>query len=184
MIRDAIFMLKETAKHPITASLGVTSAANARRIARKIDWSTPKTVVEYGGGTGPITQAILKEMDAHPHAAHHLIVFEIHPVLAARLRDIRHPQLTVVEHDVTNVRSILADMGIHAVDTIISGIPLSMLPNADGIVANSAKLLGNQGQMIVYQYTPTAGKLLKQHFANVKQKRISIILRLYEAKTQ
>lgn len=182
MIRDALYMLKETAKHPKTAALGITSAANARRIARKIDWNTPKTVVEYGGGTGPITRALLTEITEHPHVAHRLIVLEIHAELAEKLRTIRHPQLTVIERDVGDIIEILADMHITAVDAIISGIPLSLLPNADEIVASSAKLLGKHGQMIVYQYRPTAGKLLKRHFGKVQQQRISPMLRLYEAK--
>jgi len=76
-------------------------------------------VIELGGGTGKITEAIL----ARGVAPERLTVYETDPVFAGLLRQ-RFPGVTVVEADART----LADGRLSGVGAVISGLPLLTIP--------------------------------------------------------
>lgn len=76
------------------------------------------TVVEFGGGTGPFTGVIQKNL--RPGAV--FLSFEINPDFAEPLQA-RFPDVRVVKDSVVNLRHHLKAAGRDSVDVIVSGLP-------------------------------------------------------------
>lgn len=106
-------------------------------------------VVELGGGTGSITQALL---DAGL-APERLIVIERDPAFYALLRK-RFPDVKVLRGDATRLRALLARFGIHHATTVVSSLPLLSMPKPlrQRIVDESFALLDERGTFIQYTY--------------------------------
>src|SRR3954465_2755100 len=97
------------------ATVAASSRALSRAILRGIDWSTPKTVVELGAGTGPITAELVKV--APPPAR--VGVNEFLPDFCQALRQ-KFPGLDVAEGDAKKLAEMLAGRGITQVDYVLS----------------------------------------------------------------
>jgi phosphatidylethanolamine/phosphatidyl-N-methylethanolamine N-methyltransferase len=106
-------------------------------------------VIELGGGTGSVTQALL---DAGL-APERLIVIERDPAFYALLRK-RFPDLKVLRGDATRLRALLSRFGIHHATTIVSSLPLLSMPKPlrQRIVEESFALLDERGTFIQYTY--------------------------------
>lgn len=120
----------------------------ARAMAEQIA-SVDGLVVELGGGTGSITQAIL---DAGL-ASDRLIVVERDPAFYALLKK-RFPDLKVLRGDATRLRVLLARMGINHVAAVVSSLPLLSMPTPlrQRIVEESFAVLDEHGTFIQYTY--------------------------------
>ena len=104
------------------ASIAPSSPWLARATIGGIDWSAARMVVELGAGTGPITREIAHR--AHPNCR--VLVVERDPDFVALLRE-RHgnqANLEIVAADACEIRALLADRGILAVDHVVSGLPV------------------------------------------------------------
>jgi phosphatidylethanolamine/phosphatidyl-N-methylethanolamine N-methyltransferase len=125
----------------------------ARAMAREIDSTAPGAVVELGGGTGVITQALL---DAGI-APEDLIVIEREPELFAILRD-RFPQLAVVKADARDLAGVLRARGIARVKAVASGLPLLNIPDpiCREIVSQAFSVMEADGLYLQYTYGPTS----------------------------
>src|SRR5689334_24318920 len=77
-----------------------------------------EAVLEYGPGTGAFTNYILQELGPQTKFA----AIEINPQFAAVFRE-THPNVTIVEDSVENVRAICDSLHIESVDSVISGLP-------------------------------------------------------------
>lgn len=100
------------------AAVAPSSQALARMMTADLDPDTGP-VIELGGGTGKITEAIL----ARGIAPDRLTVYETDPVFAGLLRD-RFPGVTVIEADART----LAAGPVSGAGAVISGLPLLTIP--------------------------------------------------------
>jgi phosphatidylethanolamine/phosphatidyl-N-methylethanolamine N-methyltransferase len=107
----------------------------------------PGAVVEFGGGTGSITKALLRKNAAD------LLVIEREPTLAAVLRS-RWPELKVFCADVREVKALMAQVGASRAKAVVSGLPLlSMTLNLRRDILRAAfDVLGPGGVFIQFTY--------------------------------
>jgi len=112
-----------------------------------------QVVVEFGGGTGAITQAILN--GGIP--AERVYTVEIDPELAKFL-DQTYPDVNVLHGDCRNIDQMLPKELIGKVGTIVVGIPMVMLPIdlQKEIVAAIFRVLPQGSRFILYTYCATS----------------------------
>lgn len=110
-------------------------------------------VLELGGGTGPMTRALI-EAGVAPER---LIVFELDENLAARLeRNV--PGVTVLRADAGEADRILRARGHERVAAVVSSLPLVSMPLAvrEKILRASFALLGPNGRYVQFTYGPVS----------------------------
>lgn len=120
-LKGTITFLKSFATDKDVASITPSSKYCVKKLCEKIDFSTTRNIVEYGGGTGVFTKYLLGQMrdDAR------LFVFETNDNFYRQLIQIDDPRLTVFHRSVEDMMDLLPDEVIGNVDHIISGIPFS-----------------------------------------------------------
>jgi phospholipid N-methyltransferase len=159
---SAVLLFKRFLQRPMQVAYIVPSSKIlVRRVARKIDFSKPRVIVEYGPGEGCHTRELLKRM----HPGSKLLLFELDSELAAHLRhQFRHePRVSVINDDAVHLPAELEKRGIPYCDYVVSGIPFSI------ININKKRLLlektyqclapNPESAFIIYQVT----KELRQH---------------------
>ncbi|HUS56154.1 MAG TPA: methyltransferase domain-containing protein [Thermohalobaculum sp.] len=127
-----------------TGAVSPSSKALARTMTREM---SPETgaVVELGGGTGKITEAIL----ASGVPAERLAVFETNPLFADLLRE-RFPGVQVLTLDARRVAEVpLTDVG-----AVVSGLPMLAIPGGDQhtILEGAFRLMRPGGVFIQFTY--------------------------------
>jgi len=123
---SAALLFKRFLQRPMQVAYIVPSSKMlVKRVAKKMDFSKPRVIVEYGPGEGCHTREIVKRM--HPEST--LLLFEIDPELAAHLQhQFRHDRRVFVLHeDAQNLPAELAKRGIPHCDYIVSGLPFSII---------------------------------------------------------
>jgi phosphatidylethanolamine/phosphatidyl-N-methylethanolamine N-methyltransferase len=147
---DHRVLLKEILKAPRQIGAVCPSSTRlANRIAQQIDASSEGFVVELGGGTGVVTESLLKR----GIAANRLIVVEKSAELATHLSK-RFPDVRVMHADAADVASILSHVSF--VKTVVSCLPLRSLP-VDQVRKIShawAQSLDENGDVIQFTYAP------------------------------
>lgn len=143
-------------------AVAASSGPLARAMARQVNPSRPGLVVELGGGTGAITEALLRR----GIAANQLVIVERHPRLHALLRK-RFPEATVIQGDAAHLRQLLAAHGLRGVRAVVSGLPLLAMAEAQqrAIVDAALGVLSPGGRFIQFSYGPACPvpqKLRKQ----------------------
>lgn len=123
----------------------------ARAMARQVNLARPGLIVELGGGTGTISEALL----ARGVPAERLVIVERHPKLH-RLLAQRFPHATVIRGDAAHLRHLLAARGLHGVNAIVSGLPLLAMSEQQqrAIVAEAAAVMGPRGRFVQFSYGP------------------------------
>ncbi|MDG4576223.1 MAG: methyltransferase domain-containing protein [Defluviicoccus sp.] len=131
-----------------------SSRGLATAVAACIDVNAPGVVVELGGGTGKVTEALL---DAGVPASS-LIVVECEPalcdVIAARLPDVR-----LLCADARDLKPLLTEHGItEPVKAVVSGIPLLCLTREDcqRILSAAFEVMGEHGDFVQFTYGPAS----------------------------
>jgi phosphatidylethanolamine/phosphatidyl-N-methylethanolamine N-methyltransferase len=134
-------------------SRGESIAPSGRELAAAMAQLVPAgstgPVLELGGGTGVITQALL-EADI---AADRLLVVErdeaLHDWLVRRFPDVR-----ILLGDAADLRPLLAPLGIERVDAVVSGLPLLAMRESvrDRIIESSFALLEPNAPFIQFTY--------------------------------
>lgn len=118
-------------------------------IAQGVDPARPGVVVELGGGTGAITQALLRR--GIPRGR--LVVIErdqrFYELLLSRV-----PGVRIAHGDAMDLHQILADLGVDKVNTLVSGLPLlSMPPRAVKLILNqSFELIADGAVLLQFTY--------------------------------
>jgi phospholipid N-methyltransferase len=149
-----------------TGSVIPSSRRLTQRLLAGFDWSTAKTVVEYGPGTGVVTRALLSHMG--PEAR--LFAFEINAEFVAYLRtSIPDSRLTVVEASAETVEAVLAQHGLTHCDAAVSSLPFSIMPPRVRlrIVAATAGVLAPGAHLVGYQYSTRWLRELRRGFSQV-----------------
>lgn len=135
-----------------------SSQCLARTMANRVPIDDTTVVVELGGGTGVVTQALI---DAGVHVDRFHIV-ERSPELAAVLKD-RFPQQHIVEGDAANLTSLFADIS-GQVDLVISSLPLRSLPQdlVESILGQIHQILRPGGHLVQFTYDLRGHRQLSQ----------------------
>lgn len=124
---------------------------SSRRLARSVASQVPPhgdgLVVELGGGTGVVTQALLQR----GIAPERLTVVERSAVFVRHLRA-RFPQVTILLGDAVELGELLPH-GRH-IDAIVSSLPLRSLPTreATAIVEQWRALVADGSLVVQYTY--------------------------------
>jgi phospholipid N-methyltransferase len=154
-------------KHPLMiGSIFPSSRYLAEHLLEKIDFSRARVIVEYGPGTGAITNRVLERLSSQGR----LIAIETNPELAEHLQaNTSDPRLIVVNGSAADVKNILAQHGFRGADYIISGIPFSTMPHEVRmhVLAVTRAALNPGGRLLVYQFTRTVLPYLRTQFSTI-----------------
>ncbi|MDX2101315.1 MAG: rRNA adenine N-6-methyltransferase family protein [Alphaproteobacteria bacterium] len=138
-------------KNPLkVASIVPSSRSLSRLVASHVDPAKPGWVIELGGGTGPITTALLERGVAPKR----FMVLERDPAMAQFLRD-KFPDPVIVEGDALDMKAIFEREGVTQVNAVVCGLPLISLPReiGDQIVQLSLESMAKDGRFIQYTYS-------------------------------
>ncbi len=132
------------------ASIVPSGRRLSRAIAGQVDPGRPGWVVELGGGTGSVTEQLLRR-GIPPKR---LFVLERDPVMARYLRE-RFPEPVVVEGDATALTELLERHGVTHVHSIVCGLPILGMPRAVAgpILRQCLDALVPDGTIIQYTYS-------------------------------
>lgn len=162
-----VLFAKNFFRHPkMLGSLIPSSRFLIERLLKQIDWSQARVIVEYGPGVGTFTGEMLRLM--RPDAI--LIAVETNPEFVHFLhRSYSDPRLRVVQESAAEVEKLLAELGISGVDYVLSGIPLSTIPDRERveILQSTQRVLLPEGVFLVYQFSPKVLPDLQRIFSRV-----------------
>jgi phosphatidylethanolamine/phosphatidyl-N-methylethanolamine N-methyltransferase len=126
MFSDSKLILKLWLKNPMKiGTVAPSSPELAGAMARHIPHQGDGYVVELGGGTGPVTRAIL-EAGVPPDR---LIVIERDPLLHKHLAE-RYPNVRVLLGDAMHLQQLLRREGVAPVRAVVSSLPLLVMKKA------------------------------------------------------
>lgn len=142
------------------------SPAGAEKMVEPIDFTTARTIVEFGGGTGPVTKEILKR--AHPDAR--IYVFEINDAFVETLKKIGDSRLTVLHTSAETAAPKLQELEVEKVDCVISTLPLAVLKDSvvDNVFRAIKDILKPGGLYTQIQYGPFLKNRIEKEFGEVK----------------
>jgi len=143
----------------VVASVLPSSRILERRVVRAANIANARVVVEFGGGTGGTTRALLRALPADGR----LIVIERTAAFISGLERIGDPRLEVVHGCASQVGAELEQRGLAGADAIVSGIPFSTLPPpvARDIAAAVRDSLAPDGRFVAYQFTDRVADYLR-----------------------
>jgi phosphatidylethanolamine/phosphatidyl-N-methylethanolamine N-methyltransferase len=121
---DEVHFIRSWMQKPL--SIGAVTPSGkvlARTMAQYVDADVPGPVIELGPGTGPVTDALVKQ-GVHPSR---LVLVEFNPHFCQILRK-RFPDATVVRADAYSLRSAVAALVQQPAAAIVSGLPLVTKP--------------------------------------------------------
>ena len=149
-LRSGFLFFRRFLANPRTVGAVLPSGRQlGREMVRGITLRPGDVVVEYGCGTGSLTEAIAALVRATPGAR--FLGIEREPGFVAVLRE-RFPDLEFACDDVGNVRALLAARLLPPPRAILSGLPLILLPTMDHIVATTAAALAPGGEFRTFSY--------------------------------
>lgn len=162
---------REVLRNPRTMGAACESSS---RLAKAIASFVPplcedEIIVELGGGTGKVTEALLQRI-----APEQLVSVELSSSFADYLQR-RFPKARIIRGDALHLQDLLGN-NCERVRTIISGLPFLTLPHMQvhGIVKQIEEILQkDNGSFIQFTYNLTGKRIfLPHHFKRVSHKVI------------
>ncbi|MEK6849737.1 MAG: rRNA adenine N-6-methyltransferase family protein [Nanoarchaeota archaeon] len=145
-----VSFLIESLKHPFkVGALTPSSPHLVKAMLAPVDWTTVKTVVEFGPGTGVMTRGILRRM--RPDAK--LVAYELNKKFIEKLTG-TDARLTIKQQS--------AELMTEKPDVIISSLPLAAMPSA--VVERILTRATIAKVFVQFQYTQKLETRLAQHF--------------------
>jgi len=121
---DEVRFIKYWLEKPLTVgAVTPSSKVLARTMAGYVDPDTDGPVIELGPGTGPVTEALVRQ-GVDPAR---LVLVEFNPMFCRLLRS-RYPTATVVQGDAYRLRHMLGSLLRRPAAAIVSGLPLVTKP--------------------------------------------------------
>ncbi|MEI6084332.1 MAG: rRNA adenine N-6-methyltransferase family protein [Verrucomicrobiota bacterium] len=130
-----------------------------------------QTVVEFGSGTGAVTNEILRRL--RPRAR--LVAFEVDTHFATQLRlKVTDSRATILNTCATDAPRHLRELGMHSADCVVSSLPLTSLPRplTHQVLKAATALLRPGGMFVTYQFTNAARSVLEHHFPQAQVSRL------------
>lgn len=149
MFAESKLLFKLWLKNPRKiGAVAVSSPELAASMARQIP-AGDGYVVELGGGTGPVTRAILESGTP----ADRVVVLERDPTLHRVLSE-RYPQVKNILGDALHLQALLKEHGIHPIKAVVSSLPLLSMKKAVqyGIGAQAFAVLEPGAPFIQFTY--------------------------------
>jgi len=170
---------KRWLKNPLQIGAFIPSSKSlARVISHEILVSPQHIVVELGGGTGILTEEILKAGVPEDK----LYVIELDPILVSYLKK-RFPNVTIIHGNAINLPNLIPSEFLGKISTIVSGMPLLNMPKLvqGGILDVSFKNLSENGRFIQYTYNPFTS--LNCHKHGFSKRRAGFVLKNFPPAT-
>ncbi len=144
----------------------------ARTMLAGLDLRNARAVLEYGPGTGIVTDHIRREIS--PHTS--LVAIEINPRMAALFKQ-RHPDVQLFQDTVANARMICDYAGMEFVDCIVSGLPWSTFshPLQVTVLNETMRVLKPGGSFVTFAYIHGLALPTGRRFANLLQKYFRVV---------
>ena len=116
----------EVIRHPVaTAAVLPSSRRLARAMVNPLPFRGARVVVEFGPGTGVMTEELLARLPGDAK----LLAFESNPRFAARLRHrCADPRLIVVNSHAQRIGDLLSELRLDRIDGVVSTLGLSLMP--------------------------------------------------------
>jgi phosphatidylethanolamine/phosphatidyl-N-methylethanolamine N-methyltransferase len=147
---DEVQFIRSWIEKPLsTGAVMPSSRVLARAMARYVDPQAAGPVIELGPGTGPVTQALVKQ-GIDPAR---LILVEFNPDFCRLLRS-RYPQATVVQGDAYRLRRLLETYVDEPAAAIVSGLPLVTKPLRTRLrlISDAMTLLATGAPFVQFTY--------------------------------
>ena len=147
---DEVQFIRSWIEKPLsTGAVMPSSRVLARAMARYVDPQASGPVIELGPGTGPVTQALVKQ-GIDPAR---LILVEFNPDFCRLLRS-RYPQATVVQGDAYRLRRLLETYVDEPAAAIVSGLPLVTKPLRTRLrlISDAMTLLATGAPFVQFTY--------------------------------
>ena len=126
MLSESRLLLKLWLKNPLKiGAVAASSPELAAAMARHIPLTGEGFVVELGGGTGPVTRAILDAGVPRDR----LVVVERDLTLHRHLTE-RYPGVRILQGDAMHLQQLLRREGVAPVKAIVSSLPLLSMKKA------------------------------------------------------
>lgn len=178
-MKHTLHFLKAFIRQPRKVSSIIPTANwNAHHICNTIPRNVRQFIVEYGPGTGVITDYLLHDRRITDDCVLYLI--EQDPELALTLKEkYNHDKrVHVFTESAENIRSIIREAG--TVDHVIASIPFSTIPEeiATTIIEHTHELLKPGSEFTVFQISKKVMGMLQKHtgFTDVLAERLFINL--------
>ena len=145
---------REFARDPVLlGAVAPSGRALAERMVDAAGIGPGHAVVELGAGTGPMTAALLARHPELGQPGAPFVTLEPNPALAAVLRA-RFPGVRVEERYAQQLRAILDDMKVAAVDRVVSSLPWAIWPEAlqDEVFRAILDVMAPEGRMVTFGY--------------------------------
>lgn len=159
--------IKNYFKDRAVASVTPSSRFVVRRVCKRMDFSTPRVIVEYGPGEGVFSKYILKQMTPDCQ----LLLVETNEEFVQKLQGLaQDPRVSVFNDTAENVEAILEEAGEPAADYVLSGIPFSFFDEETrhDLIQTTRGVLKPGGKFLVYQHYNHMEQPLRQHFEHVE----------------
>lgn len=159
--------IKALMKNPV--SVGALMPSSKFLVEKMIEFSdlkNTKCIVEFGAGTGVITQKILSKMS--PDTT--LFCFEIDEDLVKILnKNIKDSRVKIIHDGAENFYKYIIEQGFEYADRIISGLPLAFLSKElrNKILKLSEEYLRDDGILVQFQYSLASLPDFKKFFPGV-----------------
>lgn len=153
-------------------AIAPSSPALAATMVDAVDLSAARVIVEYGPGTGVFTAELL----ARRAAGTRIVAIELNDdfrrQLARRFAGVA--DLDLLGGSAADVAALLAGLGIDRIDCVVCGLPLSSLPGAvaENILSETARMLGDHGRFVLFQYSRYRRAMIERHFARIRTRRV------------
>lgn len=156
-------------EHPrMVGSVIPSSQVTIDMMLERVDWSRCRLFVEYGPGVGTFCQAIL---DRLPPGGE-LLVIDTNPRFIDYLvREFDDPRFHARLGSAVDVARFVRETGHDRADYVLSGLPISTLPDGVGeqLVAATYEIVREGGAFLTYQFRPSARELTEEHFDRVEE---------------
>jgi phosphatidylethanolamine/phosphatidyl-N-methylethanolamine N-methyltransferase len=147
---DEMQFIRTWMEKPIsTGAVMPSSRVLARAMARYVDPNSTGPVIELGPGTGPVTEALVRQ-GVDPAR---LVLVEFNPDFCRLLRT-RYPAATVVQGDAYRLRRLLEDHVDAPAAAVVSGLPLVTKPLRTRLrlISDAMSLLAEGAPFVQFTY--------------------------------
>lgn len=138
-----------------------------KKMLRPVDFENSNTILELGPGNGPVTKEILRQMKSDAE----LFIFETNREFYEFISGIADARKIVFHESAEKISITLKHHGFfRQADTVISSIPLALLPSAVSkkIVQEVFDILKPGGIFVQFQYSLKSRRMLRGIFKEVK----------------